>query len=82
MSIELLNAELITVEIKKRGLTRKHVIAQLGLGQDGYKFLRGEWLPKNLVRKTKLVKELAKLLGVEVPQILLTLKPSPMKRPA
>jgi hypothetical protein len=71
MSIELLHGEFVTNRIKERGLKRNYVITQLGLGGDGYRFLRGEWMPKNRTRKARLLSDLAKLLGVEVPQILL-----------
>lgn len=74
MSIEVLNTELVREKIKERGWTLKWVIAQLDLGQDGYKLLRGEWMPKDNVRKTKVLRTLAKLLGMEVPQILLRLE--------
>jgi hypothetical protein len=83
MSIEVLNAELVSEMIEKHGLKRSFVIAKLGLGQKGYEFLRGEWMPKkDAARKATLLKALAKLLGVEVPQILLTLEPRRMQRPA
>ena len=70
----MLNAELVTAKIKEHGWTRSYVIAQLGLGREGYPFLRGEWLPKNGVRKTLLLKKLSKLIGVELPKIILRLE--------
>lgn len=81
MSIEVLNTELISELIKKRGWKRTYVIEQLGLSRDGYKFLRGEWIPKDKVRKTRLLKTLANLLNVEVSQILLRLE-ARQKQPA
>lgn len=74
MSIEMLNVELVGSRMKELGLKRSYVITQIGLGGDGYKFLRGEWMPKDDARKARLVKKLAKTLGVEVPQILLRLE--------
>jgi hypothetical protein len=74
MSIELLDAEFVTECIAAHGWTRKWVLLQLGLGKEGYKFLRGEWLPKDPARKARLVGQLAKMLGKEVPQILLRLE--------
>lgn len=70
----MLNTDLVKAKIKENGWTISHVIAQLGLGQEGYKFLRGEWLPKNSVRKTLLLKKLANLLDVELPKIILRLE--------
>ena len=74
MRVELLNTELVKAKIRENGWTRGHVIAQLGLGREGYTFLRGEWLPKDRARKALLLKKLAKMLDVEVPQILLRLE--------
>lgn len=74
MSIEILNTDLVKAKIAERGWTRKFVIAQLGLGQDGYKLLRGEWLPKDQARKAELLRKLSKMIGVGVPQILLRLE--------
>lgn len=74
MSIEMLNVELVSKVIKENGWTRRHIIGKLGLGPDGYKFLRGEWLPKDDNRKAKMLGALAKILGVEVRQILLRLE--------
>ena len=71
MLVELLDAELVRMKIKENGWTRKHLIAQLGLGRTGYHFLRGEWLPKNGVRKTLLIKKLAGLIGVRAEDLLL-----------
>lgn len=70
MSIEVMNTDLVKAKIKEHGWTRSFVIAKLGMGQDGYKFLRGEWLPKDDARKALLIGKLAKMLGVRVPQIL------------
>lgn len=71
MSIELLDTELVTRKIRENGWTRKWVIRQLNLGQDGYKLLRGDWLPKNRDRKSRLLRKLAEILGVEVGDLLL-----------
>lgn len=79
MSIEMLNVEMVSSRIKECGWKRSYVITQLGLGGDGYKFLRGEWMPKNPARKARILRDLAKLLGVEVRQILLRLE---AKKPA
>ena len=76
MSYEIVNGEKVGELIRQKGWTRRHVIAQLGLGQDGYKFLRGDWTPKDEARKARLLAALAKMLGVEVPQILLRLRPA------
>ena len=70
----MLNTALVARLIDERGWKRSYVITQLGLGQDGYKFLRGEWLPKDDDRKSRLLESLADLLGVGVPQILLRLE--------
>jgi hypothetical protein len=75
MSYEIVDGEKVGVLIQEKGWTRRHVIAQLGLGQDGYKFLRGEWMPKDEARKARLVATLAKMLGVQVGQILVRLRP-------
>lgn len=74
MSIEMLDAKKVAELIREKGWTRRHVITQLGLKQEGYKFLRGEWLPKDSARKALLLGTLARLLGVRVPQILLHLE--------
>lgn len=74
MTVELLDTELVAEVIRKNGWTRKWVIAQLGLGQDGYKFLRGEWIPKDRDRKSQVMRDLSKLLGVGVTQLLLRLE--------
>lgn len=71
MSIEVLNTELVTAKIKENGWTRNWLINELGLGREGYPFLRGEWLPKDAARKTSLVRKLAKKIGVDVSQVLL-----------
>lgn len=71
MSIELLNGQEITRLLKKEGRSRQWLIAGAELGADGYRILRGETLPKDPERKSRVTKKVAKLLGVEVRQILL-----------
>jgi hypothetical protein len=71
MSVETLNAKIVKQKISERGWTRKWVISQLCLGPEGYKILRGEWLPKrDSDRKSRVLHGLAKLLDLEVSQIL------------
>lgn len=71
----MLNVELVTKMIKERGWKRSFVISEIGLkARDGYPFLRGEWLPKDGVRKTLLVGKLATLLGVSARKVLLRLE--------
>lgn len=70
----MLNVELVEEVLRKRGLRRDWVIAQIGLKQEGYRLLRGEWLPKNQDRKSRILRTLAKVLDVQVGDLLVRLE--------
>jgi hypothetical protein len=74
MSVEALNRELVDKQRKARGITRKWIIEQLGLGGDGYKFLRGEWMPKDAARRSSLLRKLAQLLSLDEDQLIVRLE--------
>lgn len=74
MSLELFDAAEIKKLLKAQGRSRQWLIDQAELGADGYRILRGETLPKDPERKSRVTRKVASLLGVEVRQILLRFK--------
>lgn len=75
MSIEVLNVEEVNKMIDQHGWKRSWVIEQIGATRTvGYALLRDGMLPKSSRRKREVLGKLSQLLGVEVPQILLTLE--------
>jgi len=69
----LLDIELVQQRIDEKGLRKDWIINQIGLKKTaGHMMLRDGLLPKDPSRKEEALKKLASILGLEVPQILLT----------
>lgn len=83
MTMDVINVETVRRGFEEKGLKLAWVIKQCELSRtQGYALFNDGTLPKDKDRKSKALKTIAKLLGVEVPQILLTLEPKQVKRPA
>lgn len=81
MTIEVLNVEKTRKIIEEKGWSLAWVIKKCGLTRTiGYALFKHGILPEDLDRKAKVLEDVSNLLGVEVTQLLLTLKP--VKRPA
>lgn len=75
MSIEILNVEMVGKLIDQRGWKTRWVIAQLGEKPSfGYPFLRDGGFPKDPARKAEVLENLAKLLGVQPKDLIVTLR--------
>lgn len=75
MQREVLNTDEVRNAIDQRGWKIGWVIKQLEMSRTaGHALLRDGQLPKDPERKSEVLERLAKLLGREVRQILLTLE--------
>ena len=79
---DLLNVELVRRElIEAKGMKVRWLYEQLGLSRStGYQMFRNGLLPKEPTVRRKVLEQLAKFMGKEVPQILLS--PSRPRRSA
>lgn len=71
MTLEILNTDLVSKIIEKKGFTRKHVLKTLG--EKDYALLRGERLPKDDKKRESFFERLSEFLGVHPSQLVLKL---------
>lgn len=68
---ELLDTELVQRRISERGLKTIWVIKKCGLKRTvGYQMIRDGLLPKDTDKRNDALEKLCRLLGLQVPQIL------------
>lgn len=68
---EQLDTELVQRRIAERGLKTNWVLTQCGLRRtSGYQMIRDGLLPKDTLKRNEVLEKLARMLGLQVRQIL------------